>query len=128
MDIKTNHNYDNHDILLSIFQFVAKNILGLLSIMFGVVAKVYIIRRQAKRISKSQCIFSVIMAGLAGSVAYCAVVDMSLAVWHKAVITGFTPIVIEPVVLRVLMHINPFLDKLTSWIENFFTNTTTKNN
>lgn len=113
MDIRpTNDSIDWTGVLLSIVQFIVKNILGILSVMFGIVAKVYIVRRQAKRISKWQCIFSVIMSGLAGTIAYCAVGDMTISVWQKATITGFTPIVIEPVVLRVLIWIDPIIDSI----------------
>ena len=113
MDIRpTNDHIDWGGVILSIIQFVVKNILGILSVMFGIVAKVYIVRRQSKRISKWQCVFSVFMSGLAGTIAYCAVSGMGIAVWQKATITGFTPIVIEPVVLRTLIWIDPIIDSI----------------
>jgi len=94
------------------FNFIAKNVLGLLSIMFGVVTKVYIIRKEYKRISKWQCRSSVFISGLAGAIAYITIKDLTISEIQKAIIVGFMPVIIEPIFLRVLVWINPIIDAL----------------
>lgn len=120
MDINpSNHNnYTFADLIVIVFNFLAKNILGILSIMFGVVTKVYIIRKEYKRIGKWQCRLSVFISGLAGAISYIVIKDISITEIQKAVIVGFMPVIIEPVVLRVLVWINPLIDSLGNLFKN----------
>ena len=114
MDINPNNhnNYNLIDIVVMIFNFLAKNLLGILSIMFGVVTKVYIIRKEYKRIGKWQCRLSVFISGLAGTIAYITIADTSISHIQKAVIIGFMPVIIEPIFLRILIWINPIIDAI----------------
>ncbi len=114
-------NNDHVEILSSIWAFIVKNGLGIASVVFGVTAKVYIIRRQAKRVTRNQCLISVFMAGLAGVIGWYLVSEMPLKDFWKAIICGYLPIVIEPLTLRLIVWIDPLIDEigktLKSWIK-----------
>lgn len=119
MDQPSEQHYTIAEILLLTFKFLTKHILGLLSIMFGVVAKVYVIRKEYKRISKWQCRISVFFSGLGGTIAYMVLKDIDMIDWKKAVIIGFMPIVVEPIMTRLLIWINPIIDELGELVKNF---------
>ncbi len=110
---------DYIDALMGVFNFVVKHILGLLSIMFGVVAKVYIIRKEYRRVSKWQCGLSVFFSGLSGTITYMALVDIEMTDWKKAFIVGFMPIIVEPIMTRVLIWINPIIDEIGTFIKTY---------
>lgn len=114
MDIKQPNENDITfaKLIYMTFQFLAQNLLGLLAIMFGVVTKVYIIRKEYKRITKWKCRLSVFISGLAGTIAYIVIMDLSISTIQKAIIVGFMPVIIEPIFLRVLVWINPIIDSL----------------
>lgn len=107
-----NHDYNTLDYIYFFFQFLVKNLLGVLSILFGVVTKVYIIRKEYKRIGKWQYRLSVIIAGLAGTIAYVVVKDLLISEKQKAIIVGFCGVLVEPVILRVLVWVNPIIDSI----------------
>lgn len=119
MDQPSEQHYTIAEILLLTFKFLTKHILGLLSIMFGVVAKVYVIRKGYKRISKWQCRISVFFSGLGGTIAYMVLKDIDMIDWKKAVIIGFMPIVVEPIMTRLLIWVNPIIDELGELVKNF---------
>lgn len=114
---QTNSIYDMIEV---VFSFIAKNILGILSIFFGVTTKIYMVRRQAKRVTPTQCWLSVLLSGVAGTIAWFVVGGTSLPDYHKAVICGFAPIVIEPITLRVVLWVDPIVDAIGSSIKRFF--------
>jgi hypothetical protein len=115
-----NNNY-LVELLETFFGFVFKNLLGIASIVFGVTTKIYMIRRQAKRVKKSQCYVAVFIAGMAGTIAWYIVNDAHLPGYQQAVICGFTPIIIEPVSLRVVLWVDPIVDAIGAAIKRFFT-------
>lgn len=117
----TEQDYTIAETLLLIFKFITKHLLGLLSIMFGVVAKVYVIRKEYKRVSKWQCRISVFFSGLGGTIAYMVLKDIDMIDWKKAVIIGFMPIVVEPIMTRLLIWINPIIDQLGELIKSYLT-------
>ena len=114
-------NLDLIDVGTAICNFIVKHLLGLASIMFGVVAKVYIVRKDWKRVSKWQCRFSVFMSGLAGSVTYLALCDTNMDTRYKAIIVGFMPIIVEPVMMRILMWVDPIIDSIGKALKGFIT-------
>lgn len=87
--------------------------------MFGVVAKVYIVRKDYKRISKWQCRISVFFSGLSGTIAYLGLIDVEMMDVKKAVIVGFMPIVVEPIMTRLLVWINPIIDEVGDLVKNY---------
>lgn len=108
------------DVCMTILNFILKHILGLLSIMFGVVAKVYIVRKEYKRITKWQCRLSVFFSGLSGTITYMALVNVNMVDWKKAFIVGFMPIIVEPIMTRMLIWINPIIDEIGNFIKSYF--------
>lgn len=119
-DTQPKLNSEHIDIIISIWSFLAKNALGIASVIFGITAKVYIIRRQAKRVTRNQCLISVFMAGMAGVIAWYVVSDLPLKDFWKAIISGYLPIIVEPITLRVIIWIDPIIDEigktLKAWI------------
>jgi len=97
-------------VLLSAFKIISKNLLGLLSITFGVVTRVYIIRKGIKRISKWQCRLSVFISIIAGMIAYLLVQDLDIKSVQKGIIVSCTPVFIEPIIMRLLLWVNPLID------------------
>lgn len=104
-----------------VISFIMKNLLGILSIFFGVTTKIYMVRRQAKRVTPTQCWLSVLLSGVAGTIAWFVVGGTSLPDYQKAVICGFAPIVIEPITLRVVLWVDPIVDAIMNAIKRFFT-------
>jgi len=121
MEMNPRPNYDLTDVFLMMMNFVVKHILGLASITFGVVAKVYMVRKEWRRVSKWECRLSVFFSGLAGSIAYMVLQSSLIDDMYKAIIVGFTPIIVEPVMMRVLIWINPMIDTIFTWAKEFFT-------
>jgi hypothetical protein len=115
-----NNNY-LVELLETFFGFIVKNLLGIASIVFGVTTKIYLIRRQAKRVKPSQCYVAVFLAGMAGTIAWFIVNDAGMPGYQQAVICGFTPIIIEPVSLRVVLWVDPIVDAIGAAIKRFFT-------
>ena len=109
------------DIVDVVFSFIAKNILGIMSIFFGVTTKIYMVRRQAKRVTPTQCWLSLLLSGVAGTIAWFVVGGTALPDYQKAVICGFAPIVIEPITLRVVLWVDPIVDAIGAAIKRFFT-------
>jgi hypothetical protein len=118
MEQPNEQHYGLAEILYIGLKFVTKHILGLLSIMFGVVAKVYVIRKEYRRIGKWQCRISVFFSGLSGTIAYMVLIDVDMIDWKKAVIIGFMPIVVEPIMTRILIWINPIIDSIGEFIKS----------
>lgn len=114
---QTNSIYDMIEVVVS---FIIKNLLGIMSILFGVTTKIYMVRRQAKRVTPSQCRLSVLIAGSAGTLAWYVTKDTSLMDYQKAVICGFAPFVIEPITLRVVLWVDPIIDAIMTSIKRFF--------
>jgi len=110
-----------YDMIEVVFSFIAKNILGIMSIFFGVTTKIYMVRRQAKRVTPTQCWLSVLLSGVAGTIAWFVVGGTALPDYQKAVICGFAPIVIEPITLRVVLWVDPIVDAIGAAIKRFFT-------
>ncbi len=104
-----------------VISFIIKNLLGIMSILFGVTTKIYMLRRQAKRVTHSQCRLSVLIAGSAGTLAWYVTKDTSLMDYQKAVICGFAPFVIEPIAIRVVLWVDPIIDAIMTAIKRFFT-------
>lgn len=115
---QTNNILEYIDVVLT---FIAKHALGFLSIIFGVTTKIYMVKRQAKRVTALQCWLSVILSGMSGTIAWYVVEGTSLPDYQKAVICGFAPIVIEPIVLRVVLWVDPIIDEIGHAIKRFFT-------
>ena len=118
MEQPNDQHYGIAEILYITFKFVTKHILGLLSIMFGVVAKVYVIRKEYRRVSKWQCRISVFFSGLGGTITYMSLKDVDMLDWKKAVIVGYMPIVVEPIMTRILIWINPIIDSVGEFIKS----------
>ena len=118
MEQPNDQHYGIAEILYITFKFATKHILGLLSIMFGVVAKVYVIRKEYRRVSKWQCRISVFFSGLGGTITYMTLKDVDMIDWKKAVIVGFMPIVVEPIMTRILIWINPIIDSVGEFIKS----------
>ena len=118
MEQPNDQHYGIAEMLYISLKFVTKHILGLLSIMFGVVAKVYVIRKEYRRVSKWQCRISVLFSGLGGTITYMALKDVDMLDWKKAVIVGFMPIVVEPIMTRILIWINPIIDSVGEFIKS----------
>lgn len=125
MEQPSEQHYTIAEIVVIFFKFLTKHILGLLSIMFGVVAKVYIVRKDYKRISKWQCRISVFFSGLSGTIAYLGLINVDMLDIKKAIIIGFMPVVVEPIMTRLLVWINPIIDEIGGLIKNYLHN---KNN
>jgi hypothetical protein len=104
-----------------VFSFIAKNILGIMSIFFGVTTKIYMVRRQARRVTPTQCWLSLLLSGMAGTIAWFVVAGTALPDYQKAVICGFAPIVIEPITLRAVLWVDPIVDAVGAAIKRFFT-------
>ena len=117
MDSANRPHPDLFTIINILFNFFVKHILGLSAILFGVVAKVYIVRREWKRVSKWQCRMSVFFSGLAGSVTYMALINSPMSDMYKAIIIGFMPIVVEPIMMRTLIWVNPIVDGFGNFIK-----------
>ena len=115
---QTNSIYDMIEVVIS---FIMKNILGIMSILFGVTTKIYMVRRRAKRVTPTQCWLSVLISGIAGTLAWYVVGGTELPDYQKAVICGFAPIVIEPITLRVVLWVDPIIDAIMTSIKRFFT-------
>lgn len=126
MEQPSEGHYTLAEILVLVFKFLTKHILGLLSIMFGVVAKVYILRKDYKRISKWQCRSIVFFSGLSGTIAYLGLINVEMIDIKKAIIVGFMPIVVEPIMTRLLVWINPIIDEIGELIKNYLRSKTKK--
>lgn len=126
MDQPTRHNPELTDYFLVVMNFILKHILWLASVTFGVVAKVYIVRKEYRRISKLECRLTVFFSGLAGSIAYLVIHKSSMDDMYKAIIVGFTPIIVEPVMMRMLIWVNPMIDTFFTWCKELMTKTDPK--
>lgn len=82
------------------------------------VGKVYVIRKEYRRVSKWQCRISVFFSGLGGTITYMVLKDVDMLDWKKAVIVGFMPIVVEPIMTRILIWINPIIDSIGEFIKS----------
>lgn len=107
-----NQDFNFWDCVAVVLKFLSKHFLGIISILFGTVTKVYIIRKEWHRITKWQCRLSVIISGLAGMIAYILVQDMDIKPWQKGITVGFTPIFVEPIITRLLIWVNPIIDAI----------------
>jgi hypothetical protein len=58
---------------------------------------------------------------MAGTIAWFIVNDAGMPGYQQAVICGFTPIIIEPVSLRVVIWVDPIVDAIGAAIKRFFT-------
>lgn len=110
-------NNQNKEFFLIVMTFISKNLLGIMSVIFGVTAKVYLINRVAKRVTRNQCLTTVLFSGLAGSIAWYVVSGLNIQDSTKAVICGFLPIIIEPLILRLIIWINPLIDELGNLVK-----------
>ena len=60
---------------------------------------------------------SVFFSGLAGSVTYMALINSPMSDMYKAIIIGFMPIVVEPIMMRTLIWVNPIVDGFGNFIK-----------
>ena len=98
------------DILVLVWNFLVKNILGILSVLFGVTMKVHMLRGKFKRITPFQCKLSILISGIAGITAWYVVSQLNIKDFYKAIICAYTPILIEPITLRVIVWVDPIVD------------------
>lgn len=122
MEGPANTNHPIIEFLNDSFEFLVKNFLGIAPIIFGVTTEYYIMNQKYKRITKFMCWMSVFINGTAGSIAWVVVKDLPIPDFQKAVICGFTPIIIKPLAIRVVIWIDPVVDAIGGAIKRFFTN------
>lgn len=113
--------YDHETLTVSgeIAAALIKNILLLVGIAFGVTVKYYIINKSAKKIKPLMCWLSILIAGLAGSIAFLLVKDLNIHPLYKAIACGYSPIVIEPLTLRIILWIDPLIDEIGKALKAF---------
>lgn len=118
---QTPKQYDHESLTIGgeITAALLKNILLIVGILFGVTVKYYIINKSAVKIKPLMCWLSIFIAGLAGSIAFLLVKDLNIHPLYKAIACGYSPIVIEPLTLRIILWINPIVDEIGKAIKSF---------
>ena len=120
MEVAPN-NVNNEDIsaMAVVWKFLVKNFLGILSVIFGVTMKVHLLRGKMNRMSKWQCRVAVFIAGLSGAITWYLVKELPVRDFYKAIITGYIPIVIEPITIRCIVWIDPIIDEAAKTIKKY---------
>lgn len=110
-------DHDLHQILWNIVEFILKNIFGILSALAGILYQVHQMSGKFKRMSKAQCISSIIMWVIASMAIVIGLADMSMNRLFYGLTCWLTPIVIKPIADAVSIEITPFTTKLIKAIE-----------
>lgn len=110
-------NFDLIELLYGLWLAIVKHAMGIGLILFGTVAKVYIVKKEYRRVSRSKCWLSIIFSGIAGTITYSVLYDSPMQIHYKAVIIGFMPVMVEPVMMRILIWVNPIIDAIGTWLK-----------
>lgn len=122
---KVSHEFN--ELMWDLFDFMIRNLFGILSALAGVAYQIYQISGRTRRMTKSQCITSVIM----WLVASCAIViGLSGSDINKlfyGLICWMTPIVVKPIADTLSVKASPITEKVIKGVEKFIDSQTKKN-
>ena len=108
-----------HDLIDKITQY------GIIvaTFIFAMVAKIHVILKYRKRMTKLQCFVETTLTGIGSSIAIYALTKMNLQTWLFCFLGGFSGLVISPIANTISEQINPVLDlivqRLKQWIKTY---------
>ena len=118
MDTPPKINHEVSEVAWQLFDFIIRNLFGILSAMAGVAYQIYQMSGRTTRMTKMQCIMSVFM-WLIASLAI--VVGLSNSDIHKlfyGLICWLTPITVKPIADTFSVKASPFTEKIIKALES----------
>lgn len=123
-----NHQID-HDFngfLWNAFDFILRNLFGILSTLVGFAYQIYQMSGRTRRMTKWQCISSVFMWLIASIAIVIGLEDANINKLFYGFICWLTPIVVKPIADTASIRISPLTDKVFNSLEKLIDSYTKK--
>ena len=115
------------ELLWSLFDFMIRNIFGILAAMAGIAYQIYQMSGRTRGMSKMQCITSVFMWFIASMAIVIGLEGMGINKLFYGLICWSTPIVIKPIADTLSIKASPVTEKIIKGFEKFIDSYTKKN-
>jgi hypothetical protein len=115
------------ELLWSLFDFMIRNIFGILAAMAGIAYQIYQMSGSTRRMTKVQCVTSVLMWIIASMAIVIGLEGMGINKLFYGLICWSTPIVIKPIADTLSIKASPVTEKIIKGFEKFIDSYTKKN-
>jgi len=115
------------ELLWSLFDFMIRNIFGILAAMAGIAYQIYQMSGRTRRMTKVQCVTSVLMWIIASMAIVIGLEGMGINKLFYGLICWSTPIVIKPIADTLSIKASPVTEKIIKGFEKFIDSYTKKN-
>jgi len=110
-------NHELAEILISIFDFMARNLFGILSAAAGIAYQIYQMAGRTQRMSRAQCISSIIMWFVASFAIVTGLSGTDMNKLFYGLVCWLTPITVKPIADVISIRITPFTEKIIASLE-----------
>lgn len=101
-----------------VFDFIVRNAFGLLTFLAGFVYQVYQMSGRRKRLTRAQCIMSVIMWFISGIAVVIALSNINMNKLIYGIVCWMTPIMFKPFADALAEHSPRIAEKVMIYIES----------
>lgn len=112
-------SHDVHDFLWVIAEFIVRNLFGVLSALAGIAYQVYQMSGRTKRMTRIQCVTSVLMWVIASMAIVIGLENAGINKLFYGLICWLAPIVVKPIADTVSVKASPLTVKIIRGIEKF---------
>jgi len=125
MDSQTPHSLQ--DYFIDLLEFLIRNLFGILSAMAGILYQVYQMSGRTKRMTRVQCVTSVLMWFIASIAIVIGLENLGINRLFYGLICWATPIVVKPIADTLSVKASPMTEKVLKSIEALIDGYTKRN-
>lgn len=114
-------NHEIGDILYNIFEFILRNIFGMLSALAGIAYQIYQMSGRTKRMTRTQCISSVCMWFTASLAIVIGLENSDINKLIYGLVCWLAPVICKPIADVVSVNASPFTEKIIKSFERLIT-------
>jgi hypothetical protein len=110
------------EILWSIFDFIVRNLFGILATMAGIAYQIYQMTGRTRRLTKMQCVASVFMWFIASFAIVVGLSDSEMNRYVYGLVCWLAPVIVRPIADTVSVNASPITEKIIKALGNLFVN------
>lgn len=105
---------------IDLLEFISRNLFGFITTLAGIAYQVYQMTGRGKRLTRSQCISSVLMWVLSSFAIIVGLADANINKLFYGLACWLTPIIVKPVSDAVSVKAGPIAERMLDSIAKFF--------
>lgn len=105
---------------IDLLEFILRNLFGFITTLAGIAYQVYQMTGRGKRLTRSQCISSVLMWVLSSFAIILGLADANINKLFYGLACWLTPIIVKPVSDAVSVKAGPIAERMLDSIAKFF--------